>query len=111
MLTEGLLKSGVVDLHILLREFFEEIQKDFTIVEIVEGKTNEKFEKYRSRILDIFSKYNDGLCLLSYITPEDKFWRSISFFYPDIAKLLIDECKDKKSIGIMLNKAADLQAD
>ena len=108
MLTEGLLKPGVVDLYILLSEFFKEIQKDFTIVEIVEGKT---FEKYRSRILDIFSKYNDGLCLLSYIKPEDKFWSSISFFYPDIAKLLIDECKDKKSIGIMLNKAADLQTD
>ena len=58
MLTEGLLDPDAFELHILLCEFFEEIKKDVRVIEIIEGKTSEKFEKYRSRILKIFSNYN-----------------------------------------------------
>ena len=106
MLKEELLKPGIADLHILLSEFFEEIKKDDSVVE---GKTSEKFEKYKSRILEIFSEYN-WRYLMSCINPEDKVWRSISYFYRDIAKFLIYKCKDKKSIEILLHEAVTLQA-
>ena len=110
MLTEGLLDPDAFELHILLCEFFEEIKKDVRVIEIIEGKTSEKFEKYRSRILKIFSNYN-WLSLMRCIKPEDKVWRSIKYFYSDISKLLIDKCEDKTSIQIMLHEAVDLQAE
>ena len=110
MLTEGLLDPDTFELHILLSEFFEEIKKDVRVIEIIEGKTSEKFEKYRSRILKIFSNYN-WLSLMRCIKPEDKVWRSIKYFYSDISKLLIDKCEDKTSIQIMLHEAVDLQAE
>ena len=110
MLTEGLLDPGSSELHLLLSEFFEEIKKDVRVIEIIEGKTSEKFEKYRSRILKIFSNYN-WLSLMRCIKPEDKVWRSIKYFYSDISKLLIDKCEDKTSIQIMFNEAADLQGE
>ena len=110
MLTEGLLDPGSSELHLLLSEFFEEIKKDVRVIEIIEGKTSEKFEKYRSRILKIFSNYN-WLSLMRCIKPEDKVWRSIKYFYSDILKLLIDKCEDKTSIQIMFNEAVDLQAE
>ena len=110
MLTEGLLDPGSSELHLLLSEFFEEIKKDVRVIEIIEGKTSEKFEKYRSRILKIFSNYN-WLSLMRCIKPEDKVWRSIKYFYSDILKLLIDKCEDKTSIQIMLHEAVDLQAE
>ena len=110
MLTEGLLDPGSSELHLLLSEFFEEIKKDVRVIEIIEGKTSEKFEKYRSRILKIFSNYN-WLSLMRCIKPEDKVWRLIKYFYSDILKLLIDKCEDKTSIQIMLHEAVDLQAE
>ena len=110
MLTEGLLDPGSSELHLLLSEFFEEIKKDVRVIEIIEGKTSEKFEKYRSRILKIFSNYN-WLSLMRCIKPEDKVWRSIKYFYSDILELLIDKCEDKTSIQIMLHEAVDLQAE
>ena len=110
MLTEGLFDPDAFELHILLCEFFEEIKKDVRVIEIIEGKTSEKFEKYRSRILKIFSNYN-WLSLMRCIKPEDKVWRSIKYFYSDISKLLIDKCEDKTSIQIMLHEAVDLQAE
>ena len=110
MLTEGLLDPGSSELHLLLSEFCEEIKKDVRVIEIIEGKTSEKFEKYRSRILKIFSNYN-WLSLMRCIKPEDKVWRSIKYFYSDILKLLIDKCEDKTSIQIMLHEAVDLQAE
>ena len=110
MLSEGLLKPGATDLHILLSEFFEEIEKDDTFVITDDGKTSEKFEKYESRILEIFSKY-DWRYLMSCINPENKVWRSIRYFYSDIVKFLIDKCKDKKSIMFLLHDAVTLQAD
>ena len=110
MLSEGLLKPGATDLHILLSEFFEEIKKDVRVIEIIEGKTSEKFEKYRSRILKIFSNYN-WLSLMRCIKPDDKVWRCIKYFYSDILKLLIDKCEDKTSIQIMFHEAVDLQAE
>ena len=110
MLTEGLLDPGSSELHLLLSEFFEEIKKDVRVIEIIEGKTSEKFEKYRSRILKIFSNYN-WLSLMRCIKPDDKVWRCIKYFYSDILKLLIDKCEDKTSIQIMLHEAVDLQAE
>ena len=110
MLTEGLLDPGSSELHLLLSEFFEEIKKDVRVIEIIEGKTSEKFEKYRSRILKIFSNYN-WLSLMRCIKPEDEVWRLIKYFYSDILKLLIDKCEDKTSIQIMLHEAVDLQAE
>ena len=110
MLTDNLLKPGAADLHILLSEFVEELKKDDTFVISDDGKTSEKFEKYESRILEIFSKY-DWLYLMSCINPENKVWRSISYFYSDIVKFLIDKCKDKKSIKFLLHDAVTLQAD
>jgi len=110
MLSEGLLKPGATDLHILLSEFFEEIEKDDTFVITDDGKTSEKFEKYKSKILEIFSKY-DWRYLMSCINPENKVWRSIRYFYSDIVKFLIDKCEDKKSMKILLHDAVTLQAD
>ena len=110
MLTEGLLDPGSSELHLLLSEFFEEIKKDVRVIEIIEGKTSEKFEKYRSRILKIFSNYN-WLSLMRCIKPEDEVWRLIKYFYSDILKLLIDKCEDKTSIQIMFYEASDLQAE
>ena len=110
MLTEGLLDPGSSELHLLLSEFCEEIKKDVRVIEIIEGKTSEKFEKYRSRILKIFSNYN-WLSLMRCIKPEDEVWRLIKYFYSDILKLLIDKCEDKTSIQIMLHEAVDLQAE
>ena len=109
MLSEGLLKPGATDLHILLSEFFEEIEKDDTFVITDDGKTSEKFEKYKSKILEIFSKY-DWRYLMSCINPEDEVWRSISFFYSDIVKFLIDKCEDKTDVKILFCNASDLQA-
>ena len=109
MLTENLLKPGAADLHILLSEFFEEIEKDDTFLISDDGKTSEKFEKYKSKILEIFSKY-DWRYLMSCINPEDKVWRSISFFYSDIVKFLIDKCEDKTDVKILFCNASDLQA-
>ena len=109
MLSEGLLSPGATDLHILLSEFFEEIEKDDTFVITDDGKTSEKFEKYKSKILEIFSKY-DWLYLMSCINPVNEVWRSISFFYSDIVKFLIDKCEDKTHVEILFCKAADLQA-
>ena len=110
MLTENLLKPGAADLHIQLSEFVEELKKDDTFVISDDGKTSEKFEKYESRILEIFSKY-DWRYLMSCINPENKVWRSIRYFYSDIVKFLIDKCKDKKSIKFLLHDAVTLQAD
>ena len=110
MLTEGLLDPGSSELHLLLSEFFEEIKKDDRVIEIIEGKTSEKFEKYRSRILKIFSNYN-WLSLMRCIKPEDEVWRLIKYFYSDILKLLIDKCEDKTSIQIMFNEAVDLEGE
>ena len=110
MLSEGLLKPGATDLHILLSEFFEEIEKDDTFVITDDGKTSEKFEKYKSKILEIFSKYDDWRYLMSCINPENEVWRSISFFYSGIVKFLIDKCEDKKSMKILLHDAVTLQA-
>ena len=109
MLTENLLKPGAADLHIQLSEFVEELKKDDTFVISDDGKTSEKFEKYESRILEIFSKY-DWRYLMSCINPEDKVWRSISFFYSDIVKFLIDKCEDKTDVKILFCNASDLQA-
>ena len=109
MLTENLLKPGIADLHILLSEFVEELKKDDTFVISDDGKTSEKFEKYESRILEIFSKY-DWRYLMSCINPEDEVWRSISFFYSDIVKFLIDKCEDKIDVKILFCNASDLQA-
>ena len=110
MLSEGLLKPGATDLHILLSEFFEEIEKDDTFVITDDGKTSEKFEKYKSKILEIFSKYDNWRYLMSCINPEDEVWRSISFFYSDIVKFLIDKCEDKTDVKILFCNASDLQA-
>jgi hypothetical protein len=110
MLSEGLLKPGATDLHILLSEFFEEIEKDDTFVITDDGKTSEKFEKYKSKILEIFSKYDDWRYLMSCINPENKVWRSISFFYSAIVKFLIDKCEDKTDVEILFCNASDLQA-
>ena len=109
MLSEGLLKPGATDLHTLLSEFFEEIEKDDTLVITDDGKTSEKFEKYKSKILEIFSKY-DWRYLMSCINPEDEVWRSISFFYSDIVKFLIDKCEDKRDVEILFCNASDLYA-
>ena len=109
MLTENLLKPGVADLHILLSEFVEEIKKDYTVVISDDGKPSEKFEKYKSRILEIFSEY-DWRYLMSCINPENKVWRSIRYFYSDIVKFLIDKCEDKTDVKILFCNAADLQA-
>ena len=109
MLTENLLKPGAADLHILLSEFVEEIKKDYTVVISDDGKPSEKFEKYKSRILEIFSEY-DWRYLMSCINPENKVWRSISYFYSDIVKFLIDKCEDKTDVKILFCNAADLQA-
>ena len=106
MHTEHLIIPGAADLHLLLSEFVEEIRNDDTILE---GETSEKFEKYKSKILEIFSKY-DWRYLMSCINPEDEVWRSISFFYSDIVKFLIDKCEDKTEVKILFCKAADLQA-
>jgi hypothetical protein len=110
MLTENLLKPGVADLHILLSEFVEEIKKDYTVVISDDGKPSEKFEKYKSRILEIFSEY-DWRYLISCINPEDRVWHAISYFYHDIVKFLIDKCEDKESMKILLHDAVTLQAD
>ena len=107
MHTEHLIIPGAADLHLLLSEFVEEIRNDDTILE---GETSEQFENYKKRILEIFSKY-DWKYLMSYINPEDKVWRSISFFYSDIVKFLIDKCKDKISINILLHEAVTLQTN
>ena len=96
-------------MHILLSEFVEELKKDDTFVISDDGKTSEKFEKYESRILEIFSKY-DWRYLMSCINPEDEVWRSISFFYSDIVKFLIDKCEDKTDVKILFCNASDLQA-
>ena len=109
MLSEGLLNPGATDLHILLSEFFEEIEKDDTFLISDDGKTSEKFEKYKSKILEIFSKY-DWRYLMSCINPENEVWRSISFFLRDIVKILCDKCEDKTDIQILFCNAADLQA-
>ena len=109
MLTENLLKPGIADLHILLSEFVEEIKKDYTVVISDDGKPSEKFEKYKSRILEIFSEY-DWLYLMSCINPKDKVWRAISYFYHDIVKFLIDKCEDQESMEILLHDAVTLQA-
>ena len=109
MLSEGLLKPGATDLHILLSEFFEEIEKDDTFVITDDGKTSEKFEKYKSKILEIFSKY-DWRYLMSCINPVNEVWRSISFFYSPIVKFLIDKCEDKRDVEILFRNAAALEA-
>ena len=54
MLTENFLKPGADDLHMLLSEFFEEIRKDEAVVEVIEGKINEKFEKFKMGLGDFF---------------------------------------------------------
>ena len=87
MHTEHLIIPGAADLHLLLSEFVEEIRNDDTILE---GETSEKFEKYKKRILEIFSKY-DWKYLMSYINP--------------------DKCKDKISKIILLHEAVTLQAN
>ena len=109
MLTENLLKPGAADLHILLSEFVEEIKKDDTFLISDNREASEKFEKYKSRILEIFSKH-DWRYLMSFINPEDKVWRSISFFYSDIVKFLIDKCEVKIDVKILFCNASDLQA-
>lgn len=76
------------------------MRKDEEVVIIVEGKTSEKFEKYKSGILEIFSKY-DWYDLLSCI--------SYGYFYLDIIRFLIVRYKDKRYIGILSDKAATLQ--